>query len=166
MSTTVLAELLDVTATATAWGRWDWVLLNPQPLPPRELFPPREGPPGPSPRYWTALTRAVISRHLDRLEQAGIIIVSGDVEHVLRRVADDLETFTAQLVEGMPPGVAPGALWETAAGAGALHPVELVLAGLQFQHAADALPEHPLHGVLEHAAVQLVDVGLERAGSR
>lgn len=166
MSTTVLAELLDVTGTATAWGLWDWVLLNPQPLPPRELFPPREGPPGPRPRYWTVLTRAVISRHLDRLEQAGIIIVGGDVEHVLRRVADDLESFTARLVDGTPPDVSPGDLWEPAAGPHALHPVELVLAGLQFQHAADTLPEHPLQGVLEHSAVQLVDVGLERAGGR
>ena len=167
MSTTVLAELLDVADAATAWGRWDWVLLNPQPLPPREVFPPREGfPPGPRPRYWTLLTRAVISRHLDRLEQAGIIIVGGDVDHVLRRVAADLESFAARLLDGTPPDVSPDSLWQPAFVAGALHPVDLVLAGLQFQHAADALSEHPLHGVLESSASQLVDVGLERAGGR
>lgn len=165
MSTTVLAELLDVTDAATAWGRWDWVLLNPQPLPPREVFPPREGfAPGPPPRYWTHLTRAVIARHLDRIEQAGIIIVSGDLDHVLRRVAHDLESFTARLLDGTPPNISPEGLWQPESDAGAPHPVDLVLAGLQFQHAADALPEHPLHHVLEGSASQLVDVGLARTG--
>lgn len=162
MSTTVLAGLL----AAGEASRWDHVLLNPQPLPPRELFPPWLGPwPGPWPRSWTLVTRAVVARHVDRLEQAGIIIVSGDVEHVVRRSADELADYASALTGDAPGRAVPVGPWSSPPAAGPLAALDLVLAGLQLQHAADSLPEHPLHEAFERSATHLIDVGLERAAS-
>lgn len=168
MSTTVLAQLLtggpeadgvgsDPRAALSAW--WDWVLLNPQPLPPREGYPPW---PSSRPRYWTLVTRAVIGRHLDRLETAGIIIVGGDVEHVVRQTAHALSEF-ADALSGEPSASSLGPFAPAPNGA-APSPVDLVMAGLQFQHAADLQVASPLREVLERSAERLLETGLARAG--
>ncbi len=162
MSTAVLAALLD-SAEASASSRSKQVLLNPQPLPPREGYPPW---PRPRPGDWRSVVRVVVERHLDRLEQAGIIIVSGDVEHVVDRSTQELADFATALV-GEAPGLALTS-WSrsTAAEPGSLAAVDLVLAGLELQQAADGLPDHPLHEALAQAAEQLLDVGVARAGVR
>jgi hypothetical protein len=47
-----------------------------------------------------------------------------------------------------------------------LRPLDLLLAGAQFQRAANALDEHPLHDGFEAAADQLFAAGLERLQER
>lgn len=160
--TAVLSGLL-AAATTSALSRADQVLLNPQPLPPREGQARWLGPRSDD---WGQLTRAVVARHLERLEQAGIIIVSGDVEHVVRRSAAELADFAAELVGDTPGRAVPSWPWGAAAGrVGSLSAVDLILAGLELQHAADALPEHPLAEALQQSAAQLLHVGVERAGT-
>ena len=161
MSTTVLAGLL-AAAKASAFSRADQVLLNPQPLPPREERSPW---PGPSSADWASVAQAVVARHLERLEQAGIILLSGDVEHVVRRSSQDLVDFASELVGDTPGSALRSWPRNPAAGeVGSLQAVDLILAGIELQQAADALPEHPLAEALERSAAHLLDVGVQRAG--
>jgi hypothetical protein len=150
----------------------DWVLLNPQPLPPREVLVPRlvrhlgaEWGPRPEPWVWASTTRAVITAHLDRFTMAGIIIVSGDTEHPVQVITKSLSTVVDELC-GTPPHKGPfPALWGPLLDTGTLHPVNLVIAGIQFQKAADALQDHPLHDALDQAAERLLGEGFNRLGS-
>ena len=150
----------------------DWMLLNPQPLPPREMLTPRlfrhlgpEWGPRPEPWLWAVVARAVITEHLDRLTMAGIIIVSGDTEHPVRVLTESLSAFTDEIC-GTPPhkGPFPGP-WGPLLDTDTLHPVNLILAGIQFQKAADSLQSHPLHDAVDQAAERLLREGFDRLGS-
>ena len=153
--------------------RLDWVLLNPQPLPPRELSALRlirqlggEWGPRPEPWLWSATIRAVISQHLDRLEMAGIIIVSGDTEQPVRVIGDSISALIDEMC-GTPPhkGPFPGP-WGPVLDSETLDPAVLIIAGIQFQKAADALENHPLHGALDQAAERLFGEGFNRFASQ
>jgi hypothetical protein len=114
---------------------------------------------------WASATRAVITAHLDRFTMAGIIIVSGDTEHPVRVITESLSTFIDELC-GTPPhkGPFPGP-WGPLLDSDTLHPVNLVIAGIQFQKAAVALDGHPLRGALDNAAERLLGEGFNRLGS-
>ena len=175
LSTSVLADLLDYLPNPDDAGpvgpagpviRWlDWVMLNPQPLPPREIvFGPRPEPwgPGPIPWRWAALARATISTHLERLEMAGIIIVSGDTERAVRSSSESLNQFVDEIC-GTPPYKGPFPRpWGPFLDTETLHPINLISVGAQFQRAADALGNSPLHDALEQAALRALSAGLER----
>ena len=160
--------------------RWlDRVGLNPQPLPPRASFmiqaavspgPIYWGPspepwgPHPEPWAWALLTRATISRHLTQLETAGIIIVSGDLEHAIRSAGESLVAFADDIC-GTPPHPRPFPFpgpWGPVLDPETLHPLNLLVAGVEFQRAADSLSEHPLHDAFERSAERLLDAGLSR----
>lgn len=114
---------------------------------------------------WASTTRAVITAHLDRFTMAGIIIVSGDTEHPVQVITKSLSTVVDELC-GTPPHKGPfPALWGPLLDTGTLHPVNLVIAGIQFQKAADALQDHPLHDALDQAAERLLGEGFNRLGS-
>ncbi len=188
LSTTALANLIDLfpnpddpepTGPGGPVIRWlEWVGLNPQPLPPRwhELLqavlmnpvPWRRGPspepwgPHPEPWLWAAVTRATISTHLNRLEAAGIIIVSGDLEHAIRSTGESLVAFVDDIC-GTPPRPRPfPPPWGPVLDPETLHPLNLIVAGAQFQKAADALGDHPLHDTFEESAERLLSTGIAR----
>jgi hypothetical protein len=152
--------------------RLDWVLRGPQPLPPREQLASQlirqlgaEWGPRPEPWLWSTTTRAVISQHLDRFTMAGIIIVSGDNEHPARVINESLSALIDNFC-GTPPfkGPFPGP-WGPLLDSETLHPVNLIMAGIQFQKAAGAFDGHPLHDALDQAAERLLGEGFNRLGS-
>jgi hypothetical protein len=147
----------------------EWVALNPQPLPPIESglvalarTATREWGAHADPQRWALATRAVINAHLDHLALVGIIIVGGDQE---RPVAEIGRSISAMIDEwcGTPPhrGPFPGP-WGPVLDSERLHPANLVVAGAQFQKAADALRDNPLHDVFERAAERLFTEGFAR----
>ena len=137
LSTSVLADLLDYLPNPDdpgPVGPWGPVIRwldsgDAQPAAPtaaRVVFGPRPEPwgPGPIPWRWAALAQATISAHLERLEMAGIIIVSGDTERAARASSESLTQFVDEIC-GTPPYKGPfprpwGPLLDTET----LHPIE------------------------------------------
>lgn len=182
ISTSALVQLLDQYPNpdeVTPYGpagpvvrRLDWVALNPQPLPPVESglaalarVANREWGAAADPQRWAVATRAMISAHLERFTLAGIIIVSGDTE---RPVAEIERSISSMIDEwcGTPPhrGPFPGP-WGPVLDSELLHPANLVVAGVQFQKAADGLRDSPLRDVFERAAERLLSEGFGRMAS-
>ena len=179
MATSALAELIsnyfDADHPKPNWDSTvrlrDLAWLNPQ------LLPPAGGPeigavlprgttwgPQPEPWAWAQLTQATISHHVNLLELVGIIIVGGDAERAVSNISESLLAFT----DG-PCGTGPHkphfpGPWGPVLDAEVLHPVNLVVAGVQFQRAADALGESPIHDTLEECADRLITAGLDRLG--
>lgn len=151
--------------------RWEWALLNPQPLPPRVALlgeylrlGSSEWGSRPNPQLWASTIRAVINAHLDQLAMAGIIIVSGDTDDPVRVISESLSLLVDDLC-GTPPRKGPFPKpWGPLLDSDTLHPANLVVAGTQFQKAADALEGTPLHDALDQAAEQLLTEGVRRLG--
>jgi hypothetical protein len=138
------------------WG--DWVMLNPQPLPPRESWGP-----SPEPWSWAVAVRAELSRALDQFEQAAIIIVSGrDPEGAWEATETPLTRLVDDFCGTQPrPRPFPGP-WGPRLTSEPLSGRSLMIAGAQFQQVADYLGDHPLNPGLEDAARRLFETGIAR----
>jgi hypothetical protein len=149
----------------------DLVALNPSKLVGPEVFRPRLQPWGPSSEPWgthpepwrsIAATRAAIDRALGLMEMAGIIIVSGDIDRAVELASAIVSRFVDEFC-GTPPrkGPFPGP-WGPVLDTETLHPLNLVIAGIQCQKASDALGLHPLQSAINDAADRLLETGLGR----
>lgn len=157
---------------------WDWVALNPQPLPPKWQWtepwrkwgphpePWRSWGDRPDPRGWTMVAQATIGQAMESFEMAGIIVVGGDTERARESIQDSLTKFVDDIC-GTPPrkGPFPGP-WGPVLDPERLHPSNLVIAGAQFHKAAESLGDHPLRGTMQDAAQRLFETGLSRLGER
>ncbi|MFP5281883.1 MAG: hypothetical protein ACLGIF_00350 [Actinomycetes bacterium] len=136
---------------------WEWMMLNPQPLPPRETWGPQ-----PDPWRWAVAVRAEVSTIVDRFEQAGTLVGEGDHE----RAVEVSGAAVGSLVDDLcatPPRARPfPGPWGPQLEADALSGRSLVVAAAQFQVAADSLGGHPLSTVFEDAAMRLFQAGAER----
>lgn len=131
---------------------------------------PQPEPWGPSPEPWVIgiVTRAAISRAADQAQMAGITVVGGDAERAIDTIAAplrDLVDDLCPLVRTRPP--LPPRPWPWGTGldvdADAIDPAALIVAGAQFQHAADSTDaDHPLRQVFADSAQRLFEVGIER----
>jgi len=138
---------------------WQWVLLNPQPLPPRETWGPL-----PDPWRWALAVRAELARTVDQFEQAGIIVVGGDVERAVEMTGRTVSRLVDDFC-GTPPRPRPfPGPWGPRLGSEPLSGRSLMVAAAQFEQAAESLGDHPLTGVLDDAAGRLFETGAERLG--
>lgn len=178
VSASALGRLLDAYPNpddAGPVGPWgpvirfgDLVSLNPQPLPPGPGDPfaraVREWGPHPRPALAAGVARALVSAHLDRFTQAGIIIVSGDTERAAelsaRAIAADVDIFCGTQPYRGPFPRPWGPLFDSSV----VHGADLVAAGLEYQRATDAFTDHVLAGALQEAASRLLDEGFRRLG--
>jgi hypothetical protein len=131
-------------------GRLDWVRLNPQPLPPRGHWRPT----------WVA--RMTIARALDLHETAEALAGDGG-----ERARGMIERNVSELVDDWcgtrpHPRPYPRPWGPLVRGTEVLQPIDLIIAGAQFQKAADALAGSALQATFEGAADRLLATGLSR----
>lgn len=132
-----------------------WVLLNPQPLPPRWE-------PNPDPWRIAGLTRVLIDRVVSQYQFAEVLSVTdqseraqGTVQSYIRDVVDDwCGTRPPKWPWPWPPRFDPATL----------RPVDLLIAGAQFQKAASL--DNPLQGDFSAAADRLFETAFKRMESR
>jgi len=130
-----------------------WVLLNPQPLPPKVAAGSRMGP-RPEPWRSARLARAVIdqiTRELQIAEVAGRGEQGGQAAQT--RFAEFIDDFCGTRVPGRPRPPH----WVTPAAT----PEDLLTAAAQFQMAADGLGKGTLQTACETAADKLFETGLK-----
>ncbi|GAA3630251.1 hypothetical protein [Microlunatus ginsengisoli] len=124
--------------------------LNPQPLPPGD------------PTVVLGV-RAMIDRAVDRIEEAGIIVIGGDLQHVVEGTSASIKRFLDDELCPRPPRpwpwphVSSDPLTEQR-----VTPAVLARCGLEFLHAAENLDGHPLQQTFADAAAQLFDVAAQR----
>lgn len=153
---------------------WEWLELNPRPLPPKAKdrqglgpSPDPWGQPGPVPWRWGPqpdpwrfgiTVRAAIARILDRFEQAGIIVVGGAQEH--QDAARQQIGYLVDELCGTPPRRKPfPGPWGPVLDSDELDPRVLFVAGAQFARTATGLSDdHALAGPLFEAADQVFAV--------
>ena len=133
---------------------------------------------GPHPEPWVVgpgvpwkvglLTRATISKAVEQYETAGIIIVSGAGGPIAERIDARLRAYVDAIC---PPPIKiklpPPRPWPWGTGfdidPDTIDPAALIVAGAQFQLAADATEiDHPLRQVFTDSAERLFEVGIER----
>jgi hypothetical protein len=147
-------------------SRVSWALLNPQPLPP-------EPPPdlwkftAPIAVPWRAalLARMVIDRVVAEYQfvevAAGAGTSEGAHDGVRLRISEFIDDFCGTrprrwpLPWPWPPKLDPAQI----------RPLDLLLAGAQFQRASDAMVDNPLQADFSAAADQLLQTGLNRLES-
>jgi hypothetical protein len=140
--------------------KWLWVLLNPQPLPPGPdpfqrfswaMLNPQPLPPGPDPYRSAVLARAMIGRAVSQ-QQFAEVLENGQSDHSIGAIGAQISEFIDDYCGTRPPrrpGPRPRAL-------------DLLIAGAQFQKAADTMNDNPLQTVFSTAADQLFNAGLTR----
>jgi hypothetical protein len=140
-----------------------WVLLNPQPLPPRSG--PHPDPWGPGPQPWRA---ALLARHaIDRLVTeaqlgevaAGRLQPDETIEVVRAHVFEIVDDFCGN----RPPRWPRPLPWPPAHDP--IHGLDLLMAGAQFQKTADAMTDNLLQADFSAAADRFFATGLERMQS-
>jgi hypothetical protein len=146
--------------------RWSWVALNPQPLPP--VASPVPDPwrlAGAFSQPWRAalLARTSIDRLIAAAQFAEIAAGAAEAgqDAIRKRIAQLVDDFCGN----RPPRWPFPWPWPPKPDADHLGPVELVVIGAQFQKAADAMVDNPLHADFSAAADQLLETGLERMES-
>lgn len=138
-------------------NRGEWVYLNPQPLPPVEKWGPQ-----PEPWRFAAAVRTSIGHILTTVELAGIIIVGGDAERptafAKQAVSDLVDEWCGTPPRPRPfPGPWGPTLDEP------LSVLNLIVAAVQVQRAADSVAGTPTGDILDGAAGRLFEVAAERA---
>jgi hypothetical protein len=147
-----------------------WVLLNPQPLPPKAgpgPVPWRIAGPGPQP-WWLRpgpvpwLARMVIDRVVAEYQFATLATEAGRSEGALEGVRIRISEFVDEFCGTKPlrwplPWPRPPKLDPDQ-----IRPLDLLLAGAQFQKAADAMVDNPLQADFSAAADRLLETGLKR----
>jgi hypothetical protein len=157
------------------WRHLLWVLLNPQPLPPRGPSPdpwrilasvllnPQPLPPkGPHPDPWRAglLTRAFIDHAVTQAQQ--VELNSGDheergMESIRMQISEFVDDYCGTRGPRRWPPPWPGPLGPRQV---SFHALDLLAAGAQFQKAADAAANSPLHADFTSAADRLFETGV------
>ena len=128
----------------------DWVRLNPQPLPPKG--------------HWRAasVARFTIARALDMHETAEALAQDGGTR-ALGMIQRNVNGLVGNWCgSGVHPRPFPWPWGPLLRGTEPLEPIELIVAGAQFQKAADALEGSTLQGTFEDAADRLFKTGLSR----
>jgi hypothetical protein len=135
------------------FNSWDWVALNPQPLPPRVLFS-------------TALVEEVIDRTLFMQEIAdsmkndgsdrGIIVVGGIIDKFVDDLCPERPKIPFPKKKGpWPPEPDPDPRWQA---------LELLVIGHQFQKAAKGIGNERLRQTFNRAAEKIISTGISRMG--
>jgi hypothetical protein len=133
------------------FNSWDWVALNPQPLPPRVVFS-------------QALADEVISKALFMQEIAdgmstngqdrGIIIVSGFVSKFVDDLCPDRPKIPFPKKKGpWPPEPDPDPRWQA---------LELFVIALQFKQQARSASHETLRRTFEEASEKIISTALSR----
>ena len=136
-------------ALAGILGRIEQVLLNPQPLPPKERA--------------VVAARVMIAQSISTFETAEAIAPDGGERaltvidaRVSRFLDDDLCPRPPK-----PPRPWPHPWGDVLNGGDPIQPAEMLAASVQFQKAADAYKGRPLHAPFQNAAEQLRETGLK-----
>jgi hypothetical protein len=137
-----------------------WVLLNPQPLPPKSEPDPEPWRFGPFPDPWRAmvLARTVIDRVVAQYQFAETLAGAEQSERALEAVRSQIWEFVDDYCGTRPPKW-PWP-WPPRFDPARLRPLDLLVAGAQFQKAADL--QNPLQADFSAAADQLFETGLKR----
>ena len=133
-----------------------WMQLNPQPLPPKS---------GPHPEPWrsTALARTVIDRAVTQYQLAEALAGTEQSERITKVIGSQIREFVDDYCGTRPPRW-PWP-WPPQFDPTQLRPVDFVIAGAQFQKAADSTAHCPLQSDFLIAAERLFETGLKRMGS-
>lgn len=132
------------------WSRFAEIALNPQPLPPGD------------PTVVLGV-RELIDKSVDRVDEAGIIVIGGDQQHAAEEVSGSIRRFLDEELCPTPPKPRPwphvtsGPLTEER-----VTPEVLALCGLEFVKAAENLDGHALQQTFADAADTLFDVAAAR----
>lgn len=131
------------------------VLLNPQPLPPKE---------GPHPDPWRSalVARTVIDQVVAQYRFAEVMGGREQAERAVETIQSQIGEFVDDYCgTGAPRWPLP---WPFPLGLepADLDPVDLLVAGAQFQKAADSVANGPLQGDLSAAADKLLETGMRR----
>jgi len=126
------------------------IMLNPQPLPPGD------------PEVVLGV-RSLIDKAVDRVELAGIIVIGGDVQHVIEVVSGSIKQFLDDELCPIPPRPWPWPhISSDPLSERRVTPEVLALSGLEFLRAAENLDGHPLQQTFVEAAEQLFAVAAQR----
>jgi hypothetical protein len=133
-----------------------WVLLNPQPLPPVA---------GPSPLPWRSafLARTVIDQAVAQYRSAEMLSAEQSAR-ALEAVRSYIREFVDDYCGTRPPKWPRPWPWPPKLDSVQPHPVDLLVAGAQFQKAADF--DNPLRTDFSSAADQLFETGLRQMENR
>lgn len=149
-----------------AWRDLSWVMLNPQPLPP-------DPPPdlwriaGPQPDPWRAamLARQVIDRLVMEAQLGEVAAGSSRSEGTAEAVRTHIFEFVDDFCGNRPPRWPRPWPWPPRRDPVEIHGLDLLMAGAQFQKAADSMVDNPLQGDFSAAADRFFATGLERMQS-
>ena len=140
------------TAVAGILERIERVLLNPQPLPPKERA--------------VMAARVMIAHSISTFQTAEAIAEDGG-----ERALAVIDRRVSRFVDGdlcptppRPPGPWPWPWGGVLDGGDPIQPAEMLAASVQFQKAADAYKDHALNAPFQNAADQLRAAGLEALG--
>ena len=135
---------------------FSWVLLNPQPLPPKEA--------GPFPQPWRSavVARTVIDQVVAQYRFAEVMGARERSERAIETIRSHISEFVDDycgsgarrwpLPRPFPLGQDPAEL----------DPVDLLVAGAQFHKAADSVADGPLKEDFSAAADRLLETGMRR----
>jgi len=137
------------------WRRLAWVLLNPQPLPPRI---------GPHPEPWRSalLARAVIDNAVAQYRRTEMMTSGAEPEMAAEAARTSVREFVDDYCGNVPPRWPRPWPWPLTADPTPRDPMELLVAGAQFQRASEAVAGTPLQEDFAAAADQLFEIGLRR----
>lgn len=160
------------------WQFLSQVLLNPQPLPPVAgpfpdpwrriagvLLNPQPLPPGPDPLLWRSafLTSAVIDQAVSQYRSAEML-PAAQSERAFEAIRSSIRDFVDDYCGVRPPRWPWPWPWPPRMDSDQLRPIDLLVAGAQFQKAADF--DNPLQTDFSSAADQLFETGLKRMENR
>jgi hypothetical protein len=150
-----------------------WILLNPQPLPPKIGPSPDPWLAGPVPDPWNrgaglqpdpwrsfALVRLVTERAISHYQFAELTLNTGQLEKATDVVGMQIHRFVDEFCGTWPPRF-PWP-WPRKFDPRELHPVDFIVAGAEFQKASDTVAENQLKNHLSAAAERLFEMGLNK----
>ncbi|MGH8582642.1 MAG: hypothetical protein ACREWG_07590 [Gammaproteobacteria bacterium] len=139
-----------------------WVLLNPQPLPPRtEPNPdPWRFELNPEPWRSAVLARTVIDRAVAQYQFAETLAGAEQSQKPIEAVRSQIRGFVDDYCGTRPPKWPWPWPWPPKFDSARLRPLDLLVAGAQFQKAADL--QNPLQADFSAGADQLFETGLKR----
>jgi hypothetical protein len=154
-----------------------WALLNPQPLPP--VAGPGPVPwslAGPGPQPWIFewrsgprpipwLARMVIDRIVAEYQFAEVAAGARRSEGALEGVRIRISEFVDDFCGTRPPRWPLPWPWPPKLDPAQIRSLDLLMAGAQFQRAADAMADNPLQADFTAAADRLLETGLKRLES-
>ncbi len=148
-----------------------WAMLNPQPLPPvagpqpepwrqRAMFDPE-----PSPWRSALLARGVVDQAVAAHQATEMFGNGAQTERASQAIRAYVHQFADDYCGTVPHRWPRPWPWPYTWEPEQITPLELLVAGAQFQKAADALTDSPLHEDFASVANQLFETGLKRLES-